>query len=102
MCICLNCSQINVCQTYSIVELKHRLVTLNSINFFAQQPILVCINNSAVELDASYESEWDIAECLSFQEQPGIWLFSEVFLSVYLIYDTFLIDLTNNTKEIIK
>nr|WRW10691.1 hypothetical protein ASMI131 [Ascoseira mirabilis] len=94
MCICLNCERINTCKIYSAIEEKHEYKkTLTKFFFFAQSPILFCINcfykNNIYK---AYKIEWDIHECLSYEEKPGNWLLSlpkTLESSSYLIFDLF-------------
>lgn len=97
MCICLNCSQINNCYTYEFVAIKHneQIKKMGKI-FYPQSPILFGLNKFSKK--KSYLLEWDINQCLSYEEKPGNWLISSnsitnksiVFskpISSYLIYD---------------
>ncbi|CAN0268547.1 unnamed protein product [Ectocarpus sp. 4 AP-2014] len=89
MCICLNCGRINWCRVYFIIEEQHEEKT-NSINksFSPQAPILLCIN--FFSKNTRYVLEWDVNECLSYQEKPGSWLDcgqKNLELSSYLIFD---------------
>ncbi|CAM9092662.1 unnamed protein product [Discosporangium mesarthrocarpum] len=72
MCICLNCSQIRKCQIYSIIEIKHKekKIKQNYI-FFPQSPV--------ISINLFYQKklqklEWDVIECLSYEEEAGSWL----------------------------
>ena len=89
MCICLNCSRLNSCQIYSIVEQKHGEKQEHIKTFFSpQSPILTCINFFSKE--KLYTIVWDVNECLSYQEKPGSWLIKEsieLSLSPYLSFD---------------
>ncbi|CAM9093571.1 unnamed protein product [Sphacelaria rigidula] len=99
MCICLNCSQINNCYTYKFVAIKHG-EQIKSIrkNFYPQSPILFGLNKFSKK--KNYLIEWDINQCLSYEEKPGNWLISSISnpiknkslffynsISSYLIYD---------------
>ena len=44
---------------------KHR-------SFFPQSPTLLCINFFSKK--NLYLLEWDVNECLSYQEKPGSWM----------------------------
>lgn len=89
MCICLNCKRLNYCQIYSIVEQKHGEKQSNlEILFAPQSPILTCINFFSKK--KLYTLEWDVNECLSYQEKPGNWLITdspELNFSSYLSFD---------------
>nr|YP_011005909.1 hypothetical protein V2483_pgp063 [Desmarestia aculeata]WAM62913.1 hypothetical protein [Desmarestia aculeata] len=89
MCICLNCKRLNYCEIYSIVEQKHGEKQNNiQILFSPQSPILTCINFFSKK--NSYTIEWDVNECLSYQENPGSWLIKdsiELDFSSYLSFD---------------
>lgn len=93
MCICLNCYRINNCSIYTSVAQKHkeRVIFTKKI-FYPQSPIIFGLNKfSKIK---SFLIEWDVNECLSYQEEPGNWLFfsspkllvSNTFSS-YLVYD---------------
>lgn len=98
MCICLNCSQINNCYTYESVALKHGEQTKSRGKiFYPQSPILFGLSKFSKK--KSYLIEWDINQCLSYEEKPGNWLISSNLsilnksicfsnpISSYLIYD---------------
>nr|YP_009182393.1 conserved hypothetical plastid protein [Costaria costata]ALF62937.1 conserved hypothetical plastid protein [Costaria costata]QWK43811.1 hypothetical protein [Costaria costata]WAM62492.1 hypothetical protein [Costaria costata] len=74
MCICLNCDRINNCEVYSIVEQKHneKQAYKKKRQFFPQSPTLLCIN--FFSKNNLYLLEWDVNECLSYQEKPGNWM----------------------------
>nr|YP_009295353.1 hypothetical chloroplast RF34 [Dasya binghamiae]AOH77365.1 hypothetical chloroplast RF34 [Dasya binghamiae] len=72
MCICVNCRHMNQCQTYIFIEKQHKNINLKYkyINFM---PIhtLIQIN---IQKKMNYTSiDWDLIECLSFVEKPGLW-----------------------------
>uniref|UniRef100_UPI0030FE0835 hypothetical protein Ycf34 n=1 Tax=Ecklonia maxima TaxID=428677 RepID=UPI0030FE0835 len=75
MCICLNCNRIDNCKVYFIVEQKHnekqKYYTKKNL-FFPQSPTLLCINSFSKK--NLYLLEWDVNECLSYQEKPGSWM----------------------------
>nr|QWK42107.1 hypothetical protein [Pseudochorda nagaii] len=89
MCICLNCERINNCEIYSIIEQKHNEKRKRVENiFFPQSPILLCINFFSKK--KNYLFEWDVNECLSYQEKPGKWLLLNPEIlgsSSYLTFD---------------
>lgn len=75
MCICLNCNRITNCEVYFIVEQKHNEKKNHSTKkntFFPQSPTLLCINFFSKK--NLYLLEWDVNECLSYQEKPGNWM----------------------------
>nr|YP_011007456.1 hypothetical protein V2496_pgp063 [Sporochnus bolleanus]WAM64885.1 hypothetical protein [Sporochnus bolleanus] len=90
MCICLNCDRLNNCAIYFIVEQKHKEKRKGQFIekfFFPQSPILLCINFGK----NLYVLEWDVHECLSYQEKPGKWLsdYSKTLKSSsYLLFDS--------------
>lgn len=89
MCICLNCERINSCRIFINIEEKHKESYKRIIKnyFFPQYPILLCINFfSKKDL---YVFEWDVNDCLSYQERPGMWLTfsSKSVSSSYLVFD---------------
>lgn len=93
MCICLNCNRITNCEVYFIVEQKHNEKknhhTKKSL-FFPQSPTLMCINFFSQK--NLYLLEWDVNECLSYQEKPGNWMvFNQKNCrdSSYLSFDLF-------------
>lgn len=93
MCICLNCFRISNCILYYKVGQKHDEVTraLTKL-FFPQSPILQVLISYSFFNDILLE--WDINDCLSYQEKPGSWIFhekSEIYSlpSTYLYYDIF-------------
>lgn len=89
MCICLNCARINGCRVYFLIEQQHQEITKGlTKSFFPQAPILFCINFFSKK--SRYFVEWDVNECLSYQEKPGSWLGCEekrLCFSSYLLFD---------------
>nr|QWK41679.1 hypothetical protein [Akkesiphycus lubricus] len=89
MCICLNCERMGSCEIYSIIEKKHDENRKHTGDlFFPQSPVLLCIN--FLSQKEKYLLEWDVNECLSYQEKPGKWLSlnSEIpELPSYLTFD---------------
>ena len=89
MCICLNCDRINRCRVYSIIEQQHQeKIKCQTKPFSPQAPILLCINFFSKK--RLYALEWDVNECLSYEENPGSWLGCEqkrLDISSYLIFD---------------
>nr|YP_011007316.1 hypothetical protein V2495_pgp064 [Scytothamnus australis]WAM64745.1 hypothetical protein [Scytothamnus australis] len=93
MCICLNCDRIKICQIYSIIEQTHgekqnMKTKIQMKKIFPQSPVLICLNFFSKK--STYLLEWDVNECLSYQEKPGSWLSMNLNLlhtSRYLIFD---------------
>lgn len=73
MCICLNCSQIYNCYIYESVALKHKeQIEIVGKFFYPQSPILFGLNKFSKK--KPFLIEWDINQCLSYEEKPGNWL----------------------------
>lgn len=89
MCICLNCNRINRCRIYFIIEQQHQeKIKYQTKLFSPQAPILLCINFFSKK--SLYALEWDVNDCLSYQEKPGSWLDynqKKLNLSSYLVFD---------------
>nr|YP_008965771.1 conserved hypothetical plastid protein [Porphyridium purpureum]ATJ02964.1 hypothetical protein [Porphyridium purpureum]BAO23747.1 conserved hypothetical plastid protein [Porphyridium purpureum] len=72
MCICINCHYINKCNTYYFIDKEHGNINRNLSNSFMPQSSIIDANiyknKNLVNID------WDVTECLSFVEKPGIWL----------------------------
>lgn len=90
MCICLNCGRINRCRVYFLIEKQHQEITkgIENKSFFPQAPILLCINFFSKK--SLYLLEWDVNECLSYEEKPGSWLGCQqkrLDFSSYLLFD---------------
>nr|YP_011005071.1 hypothetical protein V2471_pgp063 [Analipus japonicus]WAM61934.1 hypothetical protein [Analipus japonicus] len=93
MCICLNCNRFSNCKIVSDIEQKHRehnrLKENKKILFFPQSPILICLNFFFRK--SLYLFEWDINECLSYEEKVGAWLLPDkktLRSSSYLLFDS--------------
>lgn len=72
MCICINCVYVNQCAVYNIVKQQHREELLyRKHSFVPHRPIF---HISIYYGSKTRDTEWDVAECLSFVEQPGNWL----------------------------
>nr|YP_010185245.1 hypothetical protein Ycf34 [Ishige okamurae]QVJ99589.1 hypothetical protein Ycf34 [Ishige okamurae] len=56
---------------------------------FPQNPILTIINSFDKKISRKYEIEWDMNNCLSYEEKPGSWLPSNTYCYYYLRFDTF-------------
>lgn len=92
MCICLNCERINSCKIFVNIEEKHKESYKKIVKnyFFPQSAILLCINFFSKK--KLYVFEWDVNECLSYQEKAGSWLSfysKSLKLSSYLNFDIF-------------
>jgi hypothetical protein len=89
MCICLNCHRINSCHIYFIIEKQHQEIKKDvEKSFSPQAPVLLCLNFFSKQ--GKYLLEWDVNECLSYQEKPGSWLGYQqknLNLSSYLVFD---------------
>ncbi|CAN0336926.1 unnamed protein product [Ectocarpus sp. 6 AP-2014] len=89
MCICLNCDRINNCHIYFIIEKQHQETKKDvEKSFSPQAPVLLCLNFFSKQ--GIYLLEWDVNECLSYQEKPGNWLGYQqknLNLSSYLVFD---------------
>lgn len=60
------------CKIYDIISKKHREKQVNfSFSFSPQSPIIQILLSS---FKNGLFLEWDVNECLSFEENPGIWL----------------------------
>ncbi len=91
MCICLNCDRIISCSLYNLISKKHNESQfLFSFEFMPQSPIVQILLNS---FKNRLFLEWDVNECLSFEDNPGGWLrvgsFNKYHFqhSFYLQYD---------------
>lgn len=78
MCICLNCRYIYECQTYEVIELKHsltkeKIVKESKKNYIPYSPVIMV--NSNIKTG---DIEWDVIDCLSFQESDGAWILDRV------------------------
>nr|YP_010338434.1 hypothetical protein MW432_pgp197 [Rhodaphanes brevistipitata]UNJ18384.1 hypothetical protein [Rhodaphanes brevistipitata] len=71
MCICINCKYVKNCSTYFLIEKQHRQEN-KDINYkFIPQLAIININIIFSSLE---KLDWDVIECLSYVEDPGIWL----------------------------
>lgn len=86
MCICLNCDRIISCKIYNLISKKHNenqfIISLSFV-FMPQSPILQILLSS---LKNGTFIEWDVNECLSFEDNPGVWLIASSFSESYF-YD---------------
>ncbi|CAL8412494.1 unnamed protein product [Dictyota dichotoma] len=87
MCICLNCNRILSCKIYNLISEKHQEILLDS-SFSPQSPIIQILLSS---FKNGLFFEWDVNECLSFEENPGIWIITGIFSESYLYKDTYLL-----------
>jgi len=81
MCICLNCDRIISCKLYNLISEKHNENQFIFSFYFAPQSPIIQI------LLSSFKNrlfiEWDVNECLSFEDNPGIWLIASSFSESY-------------------
>nr|YP_010337878.1 hypothetical protein MW591_pgp152 [Timspurckia oligopyrenoides]UNJ17463.1 hypothetical protein [Timspurckia oligopyrenoides] len=73
MCVCINCLYINSCSIYHIIEKNHKQHSkrVKPLTFHPVEPILninLYLHSNDINID------WDLVECLSFIESPGVWL----------------------------
>lgn len=88
MCICLNCFHLSYCTMYKIISLQHKEKAdflIKNFFLYPQSPVIYSIISYSSK--GNCLSEWDINECLSFQEKPGNWLFQDLANYIYLNYD---------------
>ena len=71
MCICINCKHIKYCKTYALIESQHNLTLSYNIYNFTPNNTIIQINLK--QYNKMYILDWDLIECLSFVEQPGLW-----------------------------
>ena len=71
MCICINCKHIKYCNTYYLIESKHKLTLSCNIYDFTPNHTIIQINLK--KYTDIYILDWDLIECLSFVERPGSW-----------------------------
>nr|YP_009391211.1 hypothetical protein [Dipterocladia arabiensis]ARW59355.1 hypothetical protein [Dipterocladia arabiensis] len=74
MCICVNCRHIQQCQTYIFIEKQHK--NINDIN----KNIKFIPNNTLIQINILKKNthiviDWDLIECSSFIEKPGLWYY---------------------------
>ena len=71
MCICVNCTYVDRCQTYHAVETQHQQPHLTeNPDFEATEPTI----NVNIRPHQEYvEMEWDVVGCESFFEEAGKW-----------------------------
>lgn len=89
LCICLNCSLVDRCKTYFIVEQKAVNNTKMVTNILHPQSTIVTSINSFSK-KYLYISEFDLATCSTFEENVGSWLFinkNNLESSSYLLFD---------------
>lgn len=73
MCICVNCRHINKCKIYKFIEKQHKIeksLNTKDIKFLPPKTIIEInikkkISNTIID--------WDLVECSSFVEKPGLW-----------------------------
>ena len=77
MCICINCIQINRCKVYLFIQQQNNSQIINNINSsFTPDNTLININMKTLKSQNTNLSliDWDLVECSSFVEKPGLWL----------------------------
>nr|YP_009398874.1 hypothetical protein [Cliftonaea pectinata]ARW68144.1 hypothetical protein [Cliftonaea pectinata] len=72
MCICINCRHIYNCEIYRFIEEQHKEKLTKRVkpSFIPNDTIL------NINIDKRYNNitfDWDLIECLSFIEEPGLW-----------------------------
>nr|YP_011006188.1 hypothetical protein V2485_pgp065 [Dictyotopsis propagulifera]WAM63192.1 hypothetical protein [Dictyotopsis propagulifera] len=92
MCICLNCDRITKCNIYNVIGQKHEEVSFIKLSdFYPQSPVLQTLFTYFDELE--FLLEWDINGCLSYDNNPGKWIFKIPEIKIleisYLNYDFF-------------
>lgn len=81
MCICINCIQINRCKVYLFIQQQNRNQIINNIDYsFTPKNTLININMKTLRLQNTSLSliDWDLVECSSFVEKPGLWLMQNI------------------------
>lgn len=73
MCICLNCKYLKQCKIYNKIEEKHNEKHISS-TIPSFHPISPIIKINVCNQKQSLDIEWDIYECLSYEEKIGEWL----------------------------
>ncbi|WP_019505664.1 Ycf34 family protein [Pleurocapsa sp. PCC 7319] len=71
MCICINCSYVDRCETYNAVETQHQQPHLTENPTF--EPVEPTINVNIRTQGETIEMEWDVVGCQSFVEEMGRW-----------------------------
>nr|YP_010330255.1 hypothetical protein MW505_pgp026 [Porphyridium aerugineum]UNJ17971.1 hypothetical protein [Porphyridium aerugineum] len=60
---------------HAIIENNHKITALDEKRlFFGFQPKDAIINVNIYNQNNNFSIDWDLIECLSFIEAPGIWL----------------------------
>lgn len=72
MCICLNCNFIYNCDVYQMIEEKHKQVKLKKKKNFIPYSPLILVNITKIKNEN--EIEWDVIDCLSYEEFLGAWM----------------------------
>lgn len=71
MCICVNCKHLDNCTIYHAVETQHQQPHITHHPDFKPNEPSININISST--GDFIEVEWDVSDCLSFQEERGKW-----------------------------
>nr|QCI08882.1 hypothetical protein [Wrangelia sp.] len=81
MCICINCIQINRCKVYLFIQQQNKNQIINNIHSsFIPHNTLININMKTLKSQNTSLSliDWDLVECSSFVEKPGLWLIQNI------------------------
>ncbi len=72
MCICINCTFVDQCNTYYAVETQHQQPHLTDSPHFEPKNPTINVN---IRTKTDYiEMEWDVVGCDSFVEEAGKWM----------------------------
>lgn len=71
MCICVNCTYVDRCNTYHAVETQHEQPHLTDRPNF--EPVEPSINVNIRSHQEYIEMEWDVVGCESFMMEMGKW-----------------------------
>jgi hypothetical protein len=73
MCICLNCKYVLSCKTYYLIEELHNESHLTQNATFFPQSTVITVDFTISNLKNA-NLEWDVNECLSYEEKPANWV----------------------------
>lgn len=71
MCICVNCTYVDRCNTYHAVEAQHQQPHLTPTPSF--EPVDPTINVNIRTSGEEIQLEWDVVGCASFSLEAGRW-----------------------------
>ena len=77
MCICLNCRRLYECTIYFLIEEKHQEPHF-AIHRPSYKPASPIVEINQLTKKSKVNLEWDLVECLSFEEEPGNWLINKI------------------------